>query len=32
MRFDLDFTPGHGRGEHPAVTLSFLYRAFYRVL
>jgi len=25
-------TPGLGRGEHPAVTLSFLYRAFWRVL
>jgi putative transposase len=25
-------TPGLGRGEHPAVTLSFLYRAFGRVL
>ena len=25
-------TPGLGRGEHPAVTLSFLYRAFCRVL
>ena len=25
-------TPGLRRGEHPAVTLSFLYRAFCRVL
>jgi putative transposase len=25
-------TAGAGRGEHPAVTLSFLYRAFCRVL
>jgi putative transposase len=25
-------TPGVGRGEHPAVTLSFLYRAFCRVI
>jgi putative transposase len=25
-------TPGLGRGGHPAVTLSFLYRAFCRVL
>jgi transposase len=31
-RCDLDFDPGLPRGEHPAVTLSFLYRAFCRVL
>jgi len=29
---ELHFTAGPGRGEHPAVTLSFLHRAFWRVL
>ena len=30
--FGLNFDPGLPRGEHPAVTLSFLYRAFCRLL
>jgi hypothetical protein len=32
MACDQHFEPGLGRGEHPVVTLSFLYRAFCRVL
>jgi hypothetical protein len=30
--FDLDFDAANSCSEHPAVTLSFLYRAFCRVL